>query len=117
MKQIRQSISVAVTGTSHTATLTPTGDIKGMVRYATLKLPNYTNTVSTTLSVQDTDSQTVYTSSACTQNTTTVVVLPFSATSTTSPFPVMPYYTFTLTLGSAAGGATAYTVYLTMWIE
>lgn len=116
MKEIRESISVAVTGTSHTATFTK-ANIKGMVKYAVLKVPTYTNDVTTTLSIVDQYSQTIYTASAVNRTTTTVVVLPNSATATTSPFPIEAGYTLTLTLSSAAGGATAYTVYLTMWVE
>ena len=115
MQQVRESITVAVTGTSHTATYTK--NFRGMVKYAVLVIPDYTNTVNTTLSIVDANSNTIYTASAVAKNTTTVVVLPNSLTSTTSPFPIYPGYTITLTTGGATGGTTAYTAYLTLWID
>lgn len=114
---VRQAVTVAVSGTDHTATFTPDGDIKGKVWYAVLVIPAYTNTVNTTLSVQDQNSVTIYTASAVAKNTTTVIVLPNSLTSATSPFPIMPGYTITLTTSGATGGTTPYTAYLSMWVE
>lgn len=116
MKQIRETISVAVTGTSHTSVYT-NQHARGIVKYAVLKVPTYTNDVTTTLSIVDQYSQTIYTASAVNRTTTTVVVLPNSATSTTSPFPIEAGYTITLTTSNVTGGATAYDVYLTLWIE
>jgi len=113
--ETRQSVTVAATGTSFTTTYN-NDDVKGLVRYAVLKVPTYTNSVNTTLSIVDTYGQTIYTASAVAITTTTVVVLPYSTTSTTSPFPIEPGYVITLTLANVAGTSGG-TVYLTMWVE
>lgn len=112
--ETRVSVAVAATGTSFTSRYT-NDDAKGMVKYAVLTVPTYTNDVTTTLSIVDTYSQTIYTSAAVSRTTSTAVVLPASGTSTTSPFPIEPGYTVTLTLANVAGNAV--TAYLTMWIE
>jgi hypothetical protein len=117
MKHVIQSISVAITGTGHTANFTTTGDISGKVWYAVLTIPDYTNTVNSTLTVQNQESRTIFTAAAVAKNTTTTIVYPGSAASTTTPFPIMPNYQFTITTGGATGGTSAYTVYLDMWIE
>lgn len=114
--QIKTSITVETTGTEFTTAYT-NDDVQGKVWYAVLQIPAYTNTVNTTLTVDDQYDQQIYASSAVAKDSTTIVVLPHSGTSTTSPFPLMPGYTFKLTLGGAAGGTSDYTAYLTLWVE
>lgn len=116
LKTVRQSVTIAATGTSHTATFTPTGDIRGMVKLAVLTTPDYTTARTTTPSVQNVNGETVYTGAAQNEDTEAINVLPNSLTATTSPFYIEPGYTITMTTADAVGAGGG-TVYWTLYID
>lgn len=69
---------------------------KGVVNMIVVKIPNWTNTVSTTITIEDGSGNTYYSSGAQTQNQT--VTLTFER-------PVYPYSIIKTTLSGAPGGS------------
>ena len=91
MERIKQSFSFAASGT----TLSRPVCVSGIMTHYTLVCPNFTNAVTTTLSVEDSDGVTIWTGNANNESGTYLV----SGLSV----PVDYGFTLTATLSGAAG--------------
>lgn len=101
----REAVTIAATGTSFTFRLDSGRRNRGRLAEIVLEIPNYTNTVTTTLTVVRSANQggdAVFTSDALTQNGTHTIRIADSGYGTVM---VSESDVFTFTLSSAAGGS------------
>ena len=104
MTPIKSSFVFAATGTTKSATLHENGIIIGY----TMVTPNFTNPSTSTLTILDEDSVTIYTGAAHNENGTYVV--------DSLLIPCDKNYTATITLSGVAGGAGG-TVTLKLFVQ
>lgn len=98
-----------------TTTLTRKIQENGHITHLVVVTPNMTNAVTSTLTIKDADSYTIYTSAALNETTTTVIGASIAAARTGS-IPVDYNNDFTVTLSGAAG-ASGGTVQVVCFIE
>lgn len=98
-----------------TTALTQQIQENGYITHLVVVTPNMTNAVTSTLTIKDADSNTIYTSAALNETTTTVIGATIGAAETGS-IPVDYNNVFTVTLSGAAG-ASGGTVQVACFIE
>ena len=105
-KTPRTSVTIAATGTTFDTTVSK---YEGVITRYILELPNYTNTVTTTLSILDPNGVTIYSGAAHAQNANYSIPVDVELDSSQD-------YTVRLTLSGAAGGSGG-TAYFTFYIR
>lgn len=94
-----------------TTTLTQKIQENGYITHLMIVTPNMTNAVTSTLTIKDVDSNTVYTSSAINEATTSIVGATIAAAETgTIPVDYNNGFTITLSGAAGAGGGTVQVV-------
>jgi hypothetical protein len=102
----RTAVSIAATGTTFDTTV---AKYEGVITRYILEVPNYTNDVTTTLSIIDANSVTIFAGAAHAKNANYSIPVDVEVDGSQT-------YTLRLTLSGAAGG-TGGTAYITLYLR